>query len=466
MSGSVAERDDSTGDLDFGEMSFPGTGTDGAAPQPSQSALQQIAVERLAAHRNRKAEVQAQEDAFKARAQNRVQLRRAESRQGASRVRDAVAARYESSVSYREFLAAEAEAALIKAQAEAEIAAQNAIAVAEAQTKLLAQLDQWNRADPSPRAQSSQHETGKTRSELAHALADIALGAQELMADSGFQVHLADQPRITMLAEAHPLRVEAPSASPEELANLEEEIEFRLSPQFPDHRVATEPIPANIIEFPRQLVASRKARPRLAEGPLRDEFEPLPQMRIFEVEPEQISLKPIAAEPTAAPEWQSLQLGATALTEPSPMEVALELSRAPQTAPLQLRLMAALVDGCCVAVSFVAFTTIAVMTTGAGLRALPLPMLGGVAAGVLCTIFLLYQMLFFSLSYATPGMRYARVGLCTFADSNPSRKAMRRRVYAKLLAACPLGLGLAWAMLDADRLGWHDRMTRMYPRAY
>jgi hypothetical protein len=74
--------------------------------------------------------------------------------------------------------------------------------------------------------------------------------------------------------------------------------------------------------------------------------------------------------------------------------------------------------------------------------------------------------LFFSLADATPGMLFARIGMCTFADSNPSRKALRRRIFASLLAACPLGLGLLWTLLDDEGLGWHDRMSRMYPRAY
>ena len=43
---------------------------------------------------------------------------------------------------------------------------------------------------------------------------------------------------------------------------------------------------------------------------------------------------------------------------------------------------------------------------------------------------------------------------------------MRRRVFATVLAACPLGLGLLWMWMDDDRLGWHDRMSRMYQRAY
>jgi hypothetical protein len=32
---------------------------------------------------------------------------------------------------------------------------------------------------------------------------------------------------------------------------------------------AVEPLAVNLIEFPRELVAARKLRPRLAEGPLR-----------------------------------------------------------------------------------------------------------------------------------------------------------------------------------------------------
>jgi uncharacterized RDD family membrane protein YckC len=79
---------------------------------------------------------------------------------------------------------------------------------------------------------------------------------------------------------------------------------------------------------------------------------------------------------------------------------------------------------------------------------------------------LLYQLLFFTFSEATPGMRYARIGLCTFSDDNPTRRAMRRRIFAAVLAACPLGIGFLWAWLDEDGLGWHDRISRMYQRSY
>jgi hypothetical protein len=63
-------------------------------------------------------------------------------------------------------------------------------------------------------------------------------------------------------------------------------------------------------------------------------------------------------------------------------------------------------------------------------------------------------------------MRCAKIALCTFEDENPGRKRLQHRVGALFLAALPLGLGFLWALLDDDRLGWHDRMTRTYQRSY
>jgi len=59
-----------------------------------------------------------------------------------------------------------------------------------------------------------------------------------------------------------------------------------------------------------------------------------------------------------------------------------------------------------------------------------------------------------------------RLAFCTFDEQSPTRKAMRRRMFATLLAVCPLGLGIVWMILDSDRLGWHDRMSHMYLRNY
>jgi uncharacterized RDD family membrane protein YckC len=85
---------------------------------------------------------------------------------------------------------------------------------------------------------------------------------------------------------------------------------------------------------------------------------------------------------------------------------------------------------------------------------------------VLGGFFLLYQYLFFKYAEGTPGMRYAKIALCTFEDENPTRNAMCRRVFFMLLSAAPLGLGFAWAWFDPDRLAWHDRLSRIYQRTY
>lgn len=474
------------------------TGTDGGS-------LREVVAQRVAAHRNRRAGAQALE------AQREEALRQSrealahEGRREMASVRDSVRARYEKSQSYREFLAAEAERALQQAQAEAEVAARKARAVAEAQMKLLQEMEQWKEPEPGPRELALAEYQAGVRAELAGELADIALGAQEL---------IAEPPRLTVVEEVPPssgdlffqeprsaaaevaaggLTVRlyedlgvshtAPDATAtsafrghyrdseaaSELEELEQEIAFRRAPEFVDHVFETQPLPANLIEFPRQLIASRKARPRLAEGPLREEVAPEPQLRIFEVEPEQISTEPVAAEDASAnaPDWQSLVLDSAPAAEPlQEPELQWETAGPTDIASIERRLMAAAVDGVCVGAAFLAFTAAVAFVAGPGLRAMSMPMLVGSAAVAFLASALIYQLLFFTFSEATPGMRYARIGFCTFTEENPSRKAMRRRIFATILAACPLGLGLLWICMDEERLGWHDRMSRMYQRAY
>ena len=476
MNGS-AQRREPTEVLDFETSSEVAPAAAG-----TESALKQVVAERLAAHRSRRAA----EQQLAAQVGQR-QGSGSPSQRASTRVRDAVAARYEQSVSYREFLAVEAERALAQAQAEAEVAARNAQAVAEAKMQLMEEIEHWNRAESHEelvREIARNEQKAEARGELAHAIADIAMGAKELIQEEprnswlqeaearseGFSGGLSIQLYNDAVAPVKPSQwntsKSAIDASEDELLALEQEIEFRLAPEQDTYVVNALPIPGNLIEFPRQLVASRKARPRLAEGPLREDAPAEPQLRIFEVDPEQISLDPIV-ETSAAPEWQSLQLESTTAVAPAmPLNAQLQFTLQPQTASVELRLMAAAVDFFWIGIAFVGFAAVAVELAGHSLKVLPKPLVGASAAVVMLVLYVLYQMLFFTLSGDTPGMRYARIGLCTFGDRNPTRKAMRRRVLATLLAACPLGLGLAWACLDEERLGWHDRMSRMYHRAY
>jgi uncharacterized RDD family membrane protein YckC len=415
----------------------------------------------------------------------------------ASRIAAAVAERYAHSQSYRAFLAEQAENAIRAAEAAAEAAARNAQAVADAQYQLLADLDQWALTPPAPASDAAPAsplilQSHSTESQITESSSPAPAVKQDTT--SGLTIRLYDADQVTR-------SYSAPAASSisrqaqaqvsldenealEALDALDEEIAFRQSPVFDEIYPAVD-IPANLIEFPRQLVAPRKARPRLAEGPLREEAEQTAhksaqtaQLRIFEVEAAQISTAP--AVESLAPEWSSILLAAhpaSAVVEAP--EAPFQPVLSPQTAPFSLRLMAAIVDGCLITAALLAFTAVFAFTVGKldgpisasthnhiNLQHITLQTAAIAAAGIFAVFTLLYQLLFFTLSEATPGMRYARIALCTFADDNPTRTAMRRRILATVLAACPLGIGFLWAWLDEDGLGWHDRISRMYQRSY
>ena len=438
--------------------------------------VRQMAAERLAAHRNRRALL----DDRAAQAAVRQQARRAAARQvaapdgaeiasavaGARRVRDAVAARYQQSQSYREFLAIEAQRALERAQAEADVAARSAQAVVAAQRKLLEEIEQWNQPDAEaeapPLLQVVPPRTAKARKEIA------ATAPVQLQVKLHEELEMASR-EVTALSPAA-----AQADALEEMASLDEEIEFRFDPAFEEMVLETTPIHGNLIAFPRELVASRKVRPRLAEGPLLEDVAPQPQLRIFEVEPE---LLEAASEPVTGPaaaEWQSLRLGAE-MSVPVREQTQSQLDASdyfdhwlePVThaAPVSRRLTAGLLDMAVVGAGLAGAIAVAGKLAG-GMEGMPLPPLAGAAAAGAGVFALLYRVLFFTLNEATPGMRLTRLAFCTFEEASPARSAVRKRLFATLLAAAPLGMGLLWALLDGERLGWHDRMSRMYLRKY
>ncbi len=482
-------------------------------PEPSQPALKQQAADRVAAHRARRAQA-APDPAAPTPGAAGSQAAYTSGTSRTARVRSAnivaaVAERYAHSQSYRAFLAAEAERAVHQADAAAQVATINAHAIAVAQQQLLADLNDWDL--PSTAPPPAVPAASLSAVPLSHvplspveyaALFDREPGPIPARATT-FAPRLSPEEALPLPSEAPSLTVRpfegathsAVNARPfsypearrhnhdafvfdneEELADerlaLEDEIAFRHDPVF-EEISAPEAIAANLIEFPRQLVASRKARPRIAEGPLRDDGSSAPsgsQLRIFEVEAHQLSTTGASEDfPT---EWSSILLSAL----PAPEFVASEdtaylTSQLPHPAPISLRLMAGLVDACLIVTVQVAFTAVfalALTRLSGEHAALEIPRTMAIAGtlGTLAILTLLYQLLFFSLSDATPGMRYARIGLCTFSDENPTRSAMRRRIFATVLAACPLGFGLLWALLDEDTLGWHDRISRMYQRAY
>jgi uncharacterized RDD family membrane protein YckC len=502
-----------------------------ASTSNPSDALRLEVAERLAEHRNRRSRLRPQQLTEAAPKSSPNDTRSA-------RIAASVAERFAHTPSYRAFLAAEAERATQQAQAAAEIAALNARAVARAQQQLLESLYPDSEAEATIEPQDQHHQYEEPAHELSlwpepeldtttnpgrpsFPASSERVGyradarqpstgrrsrprtATEPAPAPGLIVHLFDAPplRHTVTPNPNPAARHHPHEDEAESRALDEEITFRQAPVFEEAAGPPMPLPANLIEFPRQLIAPRKVRPRYAEGPLRDDDDLAhtgSQLRIFEVDAAQISTTPDAAAvadavETSTHQWTSLWLDSPtpAPTATTPDEVATTLAAPyttaaprPDPAPISRRLMAAAIDAALVLTAFITCTaTFAAITLhatappGAPLRELltlarptlaelqPGPTIA-VATAAIALLYILYQLLFFSLAEATPGMRHARIALCTFTDENPTRRAMRRRILAVLLSACPLGLGFLWATLDEDRLTWHDLISRMYQRSY
>lgn len=296
-------------------------------------------------------------------------------------------------------------------------------------------------------------EEARNAAKLAHAAAEDAMVAAQAVLD-GMRNEAVEEP----------VRKAPPAPRQNGAAPVRQESAPRITDVFIEEVVEPiESIAGNLIEFPREIVAPRKARPRLAEGPLREEaVAEAPQLRIFEVDTETISKTP-EVEPST-PEWSSIRLDARSAehieTDPSLVNY---LDIPMKVATMGDRLMAGLVDLSLAGLAFLVFVLVFVACTAHPPMGKPAV---AAAAGTLVFFFLLYQYLFFTYSEATPGMRYARIALCTFEDENPTRKQMQSRIGAIMLSACTLGMGFAWAFFDEDGLGWHDRLSHTYQRSY
>lgn len=384
--------------------------------------------EKLAAHRTRHSR--------KAEEQTSLPLDLDASESRSAQVAARVAARYAKAPSYSELLAKEAHAAANAAEA----AAQQARAAAEAV------LEEMERT--------------------AHAAAFAPVPGNR-RTPSQTPAAPAPQPAVS---HAVPEKPAAPVVERSRTAADSLRADSRPVPYAADlfAEAVVEPvetIAGNLIQFPREIVAPRRARPRLAEGPLREEATTTeaPQLRIFEVDTDSISQTPDVEH--GASEWSSIRLDARdAQSSEEHPQLTNYLDDVPMNAASRAdRLMATLVDLSLAGLAFLVFVAVFVACTAhppTGKAAL------AAAAGTLVFFLLLYQYLFFTYSDSTPGMRYAHIALCTFADENPTRQQMRNRIGALVLSACTLGMGFAWVLFDEDSLGWHDRLSRTYQRSY
>ncbi len=472
----------------------------------------------------------------------------------ATKIARAVASRYASAPTYSDLIAAET------ARAEAEQRAQYANHAADTDGDLFQDFA----AEGSAQTSNSGAPSASTSGVAAEAHTPLHLQSAETVTDpphfslpgTPVMPHFAERTREMHLHQADP----EPEPSLEDL----------LASALIEPRSV---LPSKLIEFPRELISPRRARPHLPEDPTRTQAPPFPedspaQLRIFEVQPEtqgqpqshtaissesgpsaqqaaQAQRKAIeefvagvqnsvsatinpkievktASEavvvPTVRPttreharetspqppatsvrttttgsstatsksarsiasaarpstptssnfrglEWASISLDKepAAYTRKAQPAVSEYMPFMVDPASIDRRVMAFAVDFAAVTAGFMGFLVVFVAST----PHLPTGLTAAALAGVVyVALWVLYQMLFFSLSGATAGMLYAHIALCTFDDQNPTRPALQRRLAAWWVSLLPLGIGFLWCFVDEDNLCWHDRITRTYQREY
>jgi uncharacterized RDD family membrane protein YckC len=238
------------------------------------------------------------------------------------------------------------------------------------------------------------------------------------------------------------------------------------------------PIHANLIEFPRELIATRKVRPRRVEGPHAATAEEQGQLSIFEVDPYSVSNEPEAlgtiAEANAAT-WAGANWSGIELDEEPPIEyTAVVPTYAPEepvnadtaghelhVAPMNQRIMAAVVDLSLISGAFLTMAFVVLMN----MKMLPRLMRLETASLIGLVLMGLSYMAFFLVVWgATPGMKYARLEILTAEGDKPNQAQRFRRMGALLLSMAPIGLGAAMALFDESQLCWHDRLSGTYLR--
>ncbi len=388
-----------------------------------------------------------------------------------------VAARYANVPSFSEVLAAEAMVALRAAEA----ASQAALEAQAAVQSVLAGIEAAAAIEPQPMPQL----VDPPADTPSLALNALDTGAEMEPAGLGeapepaFPVEVVEPVSIRWDREL-PVRAIEPAQLRETRGNepFQEQWWKLASEEFPaagadaiEEVEPAQPIQGNVIEFPRELVATRKARPRRAEHPSA-EAEAGGQLSIFEIDPALLPLEPGAddapvaspAEAWDAPRWSGIELA------PQPFEDIDELEAEParnrqtvefEPATAGWRLLAVGMDAALILSSVL----------GAGIVALQkapvlpsLHVLETMAAAALAVFAGIYQALFFTTGSATPGMRYAHLRLQALDGNPPTRAQRTARLFAMLLSVLPAGLGLAWAIFDENHLSWHDRFSGTYLR--
>ena len=83
--------------------------------------------------------------------------------------------------------------------------------------------------------------------------------------------------------------------------------------------------------------------------------------------------------------------------------------------------------------------------------------------GTVCTIPVLYKLLWTHVGRDSIGMSMAGLRLVDFDGNPPSRERRYQRMFGGFISFLAAGIGLVWSLVDEDALTWHDHMSSTFP---
>jgi uncharacterized RDD family membrane protein YckC len=218
---------------------------------------------------------------------------------------------------------------------------------------------------------------------------------------------------------------------------------------------------------------------RSAQGPQASEgvVEPQPTRVVYQ-RPLFREMHPVMTIPLLPPEEpkerrKSSRPARSRLRRPHPDQQALDLTSprvrtslqavlycdAPVALPLH-RFLAAALDLSMVLIALGLFLLTFQLAGGVVvLNKQTIPMFAGIAA----ILGFFYQLLFCMASGDTPGMRWTQLQTLNFDGNPPGREQRAYRLLASYLSIVSAGLGIIWALVDEEKLAWHDHISKTFP---
>lgn len=159
-------------------------------------------------------------------------------------------------------------------------------------------------------------------------------------------------------------------------------------------------------------------------------------------------------------------------TETAPLQIEMESSRDnfasavrageasnSGAAPMSLRIFAGMLDAL-VLLSGAALYILIFWRAGGEFSLHPLEL--AISGGIVVFFVMLYFAGCTALASATPGLIWAGLEVATFEGNPPRMSDCLWRGFGYLVSISALMLGFIWAVVDADGLTWHDRMSRTF----